>query len=437
VDATAKDNEALARKYKVGGYPTLYIFRGGDIEKPQEYEGPREADGIVSYLRRQAGPASKQLKDKDAVTAHVAGDVAVVGLFPKGEKSAEYKAFQTAANSLRNDFELAHVFDASLLPAEHCAEKGACKTATLFVLKKYDEPVSTLPLTSSSSAETISEFVETASTPKVLELSQQPRFRKALSKAFEDAATPKLLIFGNKATAGAQYAALREAVVAAQAEHGEDFHYLMVNSAENAGALNFFGVAEADLPVFAVHRQQPSDGKFVQKGADPATLTSWLNDYKAGKIAKFIKSEAVPEDNSGPVKVLVATNFEELVFNSGKDVLIEAYAPWCGHCKKLAPIYDKVGAFYSEDEGVMIAKIDATANDIPSDKFEVRGFPTLYFYQHKSGKVIKYEGDRTEQSFYDFIAKNRSDAAAAAAGDEEGEAEAEAAGEAAGDHEEL
>ena len=48
-----------------------------------------------------------------------------------------------------------------------------------------------------------------------------------------------------------------------------------------------------------------------------------------------------------------------------KDVLIEFYAPWCGHCKSLEPKYKELAERLEDSEGLVIAKMDATANDVP------------------------------------------------------------------------
>lgn len=42
------------------------------------------------------------------------------------------------------------------------------------------------------------------------------------------------------------------------------------------------------------------------------------------------------------MKVAVAKNFDDIVINNGVDTLVEFYAPWCGHCKSLAPVYEQV-----------------------------------------------------------------------------------------------
>ena len=102
-----------------------------------------------------------------------------------------------------------------------------------------------------------------------------------------------------------------------------------------------------------------------------------------------MKSEALP-DNSGPLKTAVAKNFAEVVIDNDKDTLVEFYAPWCGHCKKLTPIFEEI-AETLKGEDVAIVKMDATANDVPAS-FEVRGFPTLYWLSKNSkDSHVRYE----------------------------------------------
>lgn len=66
VDANEEQNKALASEFDIKGFPTLKILRyGGSVV--QDYKGPREADGIVSYVKKQSGPASAEIKSsKDA-----------------------------------------------------------------------------------------------------------------------------------------------------------------------------------------------------------------------------------------------------------------------------------------------------------------------------------------------------------------------------------
>lgn len=72
-------------------------------------------------------------------------------------------------------------------------------------------------------------------------------------------------------------------------------------------------------------------------------LVAFTKDMLDGKLEAFIKSEAIPSYNDGPVKVAVGKNFKKVVTDSHRDALIEFYAPWCGHCQKLAPIWEELG----------------------------------------------------------------------------------------------
>jgi protein disulfide-isomerase A1 len=63
--------------------------------------------------------------------------------------------------------------------------------------------------------------------------------------------------------------------------------------------------------------------------------------FKNKKLAPFYKSEKIPEQNESVYQVVGKTFLNEIV-NINKDVLIEFYAPWCEHCKALAPKYEEL-----------------------------------------------------------------------------------------------
>merc|ERR1712000_720304 len=80
---------------------------------------------------------------------------------------------------------------------------------------------------------------------------------------------------------------------------------------------------------------------------DAAAVKAHLDASLDGKLKPSYKSEPVPEDNSGPVTVIVGKNFDEIVLDETKNVLLEVYAPWCGHCKELEPIYNELGEAFA------------------------------------------------------------------------------------------
>ena len=137
-----------------------------------------------------------------------------------------------------------------------------------------------------------------------------------------------------------------------------------------------------------------------------ASFSSWLADVVAGTSKQWKKSEPVPESNDGPVKVVVGKTFEEIVLDKSKNVLLEFYAPWCGHCKNLEPTYKSVGEHFANTENVVIAKIDATANYI-DPAFKVEGFPTIKFFPAgDKTDFLSYEGTRTLDDIIEFVNAN-------------------------------
>merc|ERR1711998_357591 len=115
--------------------------------------------------------------------------------------------------------------------------------------------------------------------------------------------------------------------------------------------------------------------------------------------------------NDEPVKVIVGKNLEEECFHAEKDVMLEVYAPWCGHCKKLEPEYIKIGKKVQKEgiEDILtIAKMDGTTNDSPNDDISWSGFPTMYYVKAGEEKPMKYDGGRDAKGIWKRIKNNHS-----------------------------
>jgi thioredoxin 1 len=77
-------------------------------------------------------------------------------------------------------------------------------------------------------------------------------------------------------------------------------------------------------------------------------------------------------------------NFEELVVNSDKPVVIDFWAVWCGPCRMIAPLIEEMSTEY---EGkAVIGKLDVDSNPVVTSKFGVRNIPTVLFL--KGGEVV-------------------------------------------------
>lgn len=92
------------------------------------------------------------------------------------------------------------------------------------------------------------------------------------------------------------------------------------------------------------------------------------------------------------------------------------YAPWCGHCKSLAPIWDDLAKEVKDLDDLVISKFDATANE--ADGVNIRGYPTLKFYPKNGAEAIDYDGERTIDGFKSWL-KEHSESYKAVAGTQE------------------
>jgi protein disulfide-isomerase A1 len=394
VDCT--EEQDLCQEYGVEGYPTLKVFRGLDNISP--YGGQRKADSLISYMTKQALPAVSEVT-KDTLEEFKTADKVVLVAYFAADDKASNETFNSVANSLRDNYLFGATNDAALAKAEGVEQPG------LVLYKSFDDGKDVF--TEKFDAEAIKSFAQVAATPLIGEVGPETY------AGYMAAGIPLAYIF---AETGEEREQLAKELKPLAVKHKGAINFATIDATafgQHAGNLN---LKPGTWPAFAIQRTDKNE-KFPYDQdlkINEKEIGTFVEDFLAGKVDPSIKSEPIPESNDGPVTVVVAKNYKDIVIDNDKDVLVEFYAPWCGHCKALAPKYEELGQAYASSELsklVTIAKVDATANDVPD---EIQGFPTIkLFPAGKKDAPVDYSGSRTVEDLAQFIKENGSHKAAA------------------------
>eukprot|EP00628_Pelagophyceae_sp_CCMP2097_P003901 CAMPEP_0184081916 /NCGR_PEP_ID=MMETSP0974-20121125/2945_1 /TAXON_ID=483370 /ORGANISM="non described non described, Strain CCMP2097" /LENGTH=435 /DNA_ID=CAMNT_0026384591 /DNA_START=68 /DNA_END=1375 /DNA_ORIENTATION=+ len=359
---------------------------------------------------KETSPGFEVLDDADAVRKFVAADglePAVIGFFDEERDADDISKFEELANSNRYAFRFAYSTEDDVRAAFKF--KGGAVLVyppARFVSDKYDKARHRYP-GKTVDVEALKKFAFKKAVPLVGQKTWKSNDR------YDKTGVPVVTLFAKvdleKNAKGFDYFANRLRKVAV------DF----------VGNLSFNIADKEDFSFQLEDYSLVLESKDVGVGAKLGNLYYKMEDkfsvdnLKAfaqalvdGKLTPMIKEEAAPEEPEEPeedvddadsaVVALTAANFEETV--AGKDAMLEFYAPWCGHCKSLKPVYAKVAAAFVGVDSVVVGAMDATAHDVPSD-YDVSGYPTVLF-KPANGAAVSYDGDRDVESMVQFIKDN-------------------------------
>ncbi|KAM4631707.1 protein disulfide-isomerase A2 [Discoglossus pictus] len=389
VDATeAKD---LSTEFDVSGYPTIKFFKDGNRTGHIDFGGRRDADGFVKWMLRRLGPPAEILDSDSSAEKFVSThEYSVIGFF-KDPSNDDVKIFYDVADGAEDfQFALAH--------KEELFKKFGVTEDTVLFFKNGDERQDYKIDDVGLDKDELSRFLMVNSMDLATEYNSQTS-----EKIFAAKIENHLLLFVNKSEES-QLPLIDNFRNAASEFRAKILFVYIDSNGGHAEVLQYFGLNSTDVPTIRfINIESVKKFVFDEKEITTESVRRFCKGVLDGKVKQNLMSEDIPEDwDKNPVKILVGKNFEEVAYDETKNVFVEFYAPWCSHCKELEPTWEELAKKYEDHENVIIAKIDATANEI--DGLRVRGFPNLRFFPAgPDRKMIEYTKDRTVELFSAFI----------------------------------
>lgn len=403
----------LVSQYSIAGYPSLKLLRGG---KTFDFEGDRIPEKILSFLHQHEDPPSTILQSEieDFFNSSEVNTFGVVAVVKKG--SVREKVFLNAYFDLVGFQGPRIKYAISYLPKNADAKTDASLTMRRSGFAEIgeeerisfdkgwkDEAVvnwvlsNTYPLVGESASlkkygfDTVKKIGKEGSVVVLFDIADD------LDDENDMTAKKAKTIKGFMRILAAEHPYWKFAA----ADHGfvnDDIKSLLGNGSSSLTVLLEKAKYRADCDV-----------------GDQVAVASFLKSVRAGQARPWYMSEKAPAVLVGDdgVTTVVGTTFEEIIMNPKRDVFVEFYAPWCGHCKELAPIWSDLGRRVQEegwhDRGVVIGRMDAVANECQEDTSG--GFPKLVLYpavstQRKLRSKVVFTGNRDLSSLVDFLLEN-------------------------------
>jgi len=362
-----EDNQAIGSRFQIRGFPTLNWFAGNVVV---DYKGGRTRSAIVSWIENQIKENLDVLATSEALKTAISSNNAAVIVYGESAKAADL--LELAKNVA--DIAAFQVTDASLF--------GDNKSGDIVVYSSNKAP-------STVTGENLEDEIYKVIYPPVVIFTNE-QFQRLMKKGMV------ILVVGSFEEDGGQSLVN---LLTPLAEKFPSAGYLVGDSALLARGVTSIGASGNFFPTaISLNFADDTQAAFNEEiEFNVANLEKFIADSIAGTVVTYQKSEPIPENSDKGSVVLVAKNFDKYV-GAGTPAFVKYYAPWCGHCKNLEPVWHQLGDLFEQSQ-VYIAKIDATANYVAAP---IQGYPTLIWY-NANGEGEAYDGERDLQTLQNFV----------------------------------
>ncbi|KAM6942105.1 protein disulfide-isomerase [Lycodopsis pacificus] len=385
----AKEKD-LAKELNVTGLATIRLYISGDKHNPVTCPVPQSSASILTWLKRRAGSSADLIADLSQSEA--SEELTVVGFFK--ELNHEYvQVFYNAA------VDLPDVNFAVTQNDELIAKYGL--THDVVLMLKKSKLIRAYKMTPETSKEMLIIFITVYQMDPVTEYTGQTATQILASPVLNHA-----LLFVNKSSAAFKeiHSAFNDAAEAFRLKIL--FVWVDVDEPRNGRLMEYFRVRDFEAPLIRlvnltdhVTYHLPSDTLDVQ------TIQTFCQSYLQGKAKPKMQSEPIPEGwDKQPVKELVGMTLEKVGFNPDKTVFVLFYLPYSAESRALFPLWEELAEAMKEREDMVVARIDASANDI---NMSMQGsypslclFPALY-----AERVVVYTGKKKVKDLVKFADK--------------------------------
>ncbi|KAL3197223.1 hypothetical protein MRX96_014832 [Rhipicephalus microplus] len=373
----------------VRGLPTLTFFRDG---QPAEYKRDHTVEEMTQWIKKKVQPPAQLLTTvgrcqglRGQRERHRRGLLQRTrrAWRPKNSSRLRIPSKSTLLQSLRRT-----QCTRSLVPArtELCFLKSLTRAGTCFALKPTCDRIRTfvavnsLPLVSDLTKENYKDLINVPVRQySILFYSKDSGDMTEVLENFREAA-----------------AAFRYKVV---------FVTIDVDQEDVRMIVSYFFMGKRDIPALRFANLERPQYAIRFKPETNSLEAEDIKSFVQGVLDGTIKDEPLlpgqGDFESQSAQVVVQENFDEVVFDKTKNVLVLFYTPWSIRCFAMTVICDRLAHEYKDRKDLLIAKMDVTTNE--NEHTEIHSFPTWRLYKKETNEVIEFNGEQTEEGLRAFI----------------------------------